>query len=117
MARPVSIADIDFPSKAAAIQFIQSLVARYDNEEPITGQDGEFVAALFRLHPRHVEKIMTFAAPILHFTVSTNIGGSRCFYAVLENGDYQDFSFKKCLNGAAAKQNQAGLHNSSNVTG
>ena len=57
-------------------------VARVDDEEPFTGADALFAAALHRTHPVYEARVANRS--FRHYTFSRAQGGSGCIYVVYE---------------------------------
>jgi hypothetical protein len=90
-----TIGAFNFDSVKETIAHIHAIIQRTANERPLQGDDAAFVSALFAQHPEYPER--TKNRVIMHYTVSTSIGGSRCFYVRYDSGRLENFSYEKCL--------------------
>jgi hypothetical protein len=88
-----------FPSRAAAKNFVRSIVASYADHERISsvGHDA-FLRALIHLHPEASEKI---GSGIAYFTIKHDdkTGKTRHFPITRVDGSFADFSWHCCIDG------------------
>jgi hypothetical protein len=109
MAKPVSIGDRRFPTKTAAPEECRQIRDKYTgadidsspagSETVSDPEDIALLSDLIRVHPEAEEKI---GSGVDHFEVRFYDYGTRGFCAVRTDGCAIDFSFKECVNNAAA---------------
>lgn len=105
MAKIISIGQLTFPSKKAALEKIRSIRDRYSDGVRLSYEDHIFIRDIVNLHPEAEEKI---GLGISHFTVATEnkFGGrNRHFVLHRHDGTYTDFSFPHCLTPNSNKKN------------
>jgi hypothetical protein len=96
MAKPLTIGNRPFDTKAAAIEFIQEILYRHPLLAPIDGPDHVFLLELLSKHPNAAKKI---GVGVKHFTIEKSKGRTQSFYITRVDGSRDDFSFGKCLKG------------------
>ena len=105
MAKTISIGQLTFPTKKAALEMIRSIRDRYSDGVRLSYEDHIFIRDLVNLHPEAEDKI---GLGISHFTVATEnkFGGrNRHFVLHRHDGTYTDFSFSHCLTPNSNKKN------------
>lgn len=90
-------------TKNAVKSLCREMMTRYDDDQPITGADAEFLAELLSTHPRADEKI---GCGIQSFVVVRDDVwcNSRHFAIIRTDGSKVGFSYKVCINNRSHKQ-------------
>ena len=92
-----------FTSKKEAKQFARDIVARYADNEVITGADDLFLRDLVALHHKAAQKV---GCGISHFTVRVDSewGKTRHFVIIRTDGEDTDVSWKECIDGTSLRR-------------
>jgi hypothetical protein len=98
MAIPVTIETKDFKTKTEAMRHFTEMLARHGNRDEITGEDLDDLLNLIKNHPRYNEKVGSGIRQIYADWVQH---GARCFWIERTDGTKEDFSIRKCINGAS----------------
>jgi hypothetical protein len=103
---------MDFPTQKAAVEHCQDLVKRWcahrqqrnrrrftRHEVPITGEDKDFVEALFDRHPEHDEKLEEALGRGFsgEFCVAPSEYGSPCLCLLTQTRPLVEFSYRRAI--------------------
>ncbi len=96
MPKAYAIAEKEFPTKTATIEFIKSILYKYNLNDKVMGEDFDFVLALLKRRPDHEEKI---GVGVKEFIVRRHEKwyNTRCFYVVRTDGSKEAFGYRGCL--------------------
>lgn len=117
MAKPVTIAGIEFKTQKEAVEHTRGILdrgfaertkinnGRFTNEEvALKGDDLKFAKALLRRHPRYEEKkAEAKSRKAIGICVAPNQHGSRCFYILTKKRPMVEFSYLKCIRNGSSK--------------
>lgn len=98
--KQISINGMVFSTKGNADAYCSAMLNRYERKQRVNADDEPFLRALFNHHPDRQQKLE--GEEISYFIVDASTGGTNCFYVVRSDNKLIDFSFKKCLDGAAS---------------
>ena len=93
----VTIGQISFETRNAAVRFLEDLLYGQSLKVPIPEPHHSFLTALISRHPLAKKKI---GKGIDHFTVEYSVRGGRCFCLTRTDGTKTDFSFYECVRGS-----------------
>ena len=95
-AQPHTIAGMLFPTRKALARYIRALMARYDNETPLSEPDVQFMVALLE---SQASTAPTIGSGVQRIALKPNpvFPAQRTFYVVRTDGSETHFSWVKCL--------------------
>jgi hypothetical protein len=99
---PITVGDIEFPSKASAGRFFSEMLSHYDVGVLVSDSDARHFYALVKLHPDY--ELKTKGQEIVGFDVNKCTEGTKCFYLRRLDGYRTHFSYKVCLGLKAARR-------------
>jgi len=96
MPKKYIIAGKEFATKTATIEFIRSILYKYNLNDRLVGEDFDFVSELLKQRADCKEKI---GVGIKEFMVRRHEkwGNTRCFYLVRTDGSSEAFGYRGCL--------------------
>ena len=96
MPKTYLIAEKEFPTKTAAIEFIKSILYKYNLNQKLAGEDFDFVFELLKRRADCKEKI---GVGVKEFIVRRHKkwANTRCFYVVRTDGSSEAFGYRGCL--------------------
>lgn len=96
MPKKYTIAEKEFATKAAIIEFIKLILYKYNLNDRLVGEDFKFVSELFKRRADYNEKLGT---GVKDFIVRRHEkwGNTRCFYVLRLDGSSEAFGYRACL--------------------
>ncbi|MFH1362987.1 MAG: DCL family protein [Candidatus Omnitrophota bacterium] len=96
MPKKYIIAEKEFTTKAAIIEFIKSILYKYNLNDKLVGEDFNFVFELLKRRADCKEKT---GLGIKEFIVRRHEkwANTRCFYLVRTDGSSEAFGYRGCL--------------------
>jgi len=93
----IKLGQYEFRTKKEAQELYREILNNTQLDEPLEGENFEYVLALLLSHPKVTKKIGCGLKSLIVSEGKYN--GSRCFHLVREDNTIEDFSIGKCING------------------
>jgi len=96
MPKKYTIAGKEFATKIATIEFIKSILYKYNLNQRLVGEDFDFMLELLKRRTDQKEKIGPGVKELI-VRRHEKWGNTRCFYVVRIDDSREAFSYRDCL--------------------
>jgi len=93
-AKPIILGPMHFEKRGDAVEFLKSMLYRYDVGDRVNVYDSEILRGALENHPSAASKI---GVGIAHFSVRSADFGSRCFWVDRLDGTTEKFSISASI--------------------